>query len=116
MGSVRRSAVGLLAAAAGDARIDRAFREALDRTRVTGLTWVERVREAGEVRADVSAETFLDLVDGAVYHRLIWRGEVLGEDDVPLLVDLLLSGVAPDGPSGGSVRAGPDARPSNARS
>ncbi|MPQ98410.1 TetR family transcriptional regulator [Modestobacter sp. I12A-02628] len=92
-GGVRRPAAELLAAAAGDDRVQQALQETLAEVRAEGLRWVERARAAGEVRADVDGETVLDLVTGAAYYRLLWRGEVLTEDEVEPLVDAVLRGL-----------------------
>jgi hypothetical protein len=62
-----------------------------------GLRWVEHARQAGEIRADTDAETLLDLVNGALYYRLLWRGELLRETEVAPLVDTILDGVRPAG-------------------
>lgn len=91
---IRRSASELLAAAAGDARIEQAFQTALADLRSEGLSWIEWARERGEVDPEVDGETLLDLVNGAVYYRLLWRGEAITEDEVEPLVDLILAGAA----------------------
>lgn len=92
---VRRSASELLAAAAGDERIAKAFQSTLADLRSEGLAWVEHARERGEVADHVDGETLLDMVNGALYYRLLWRGETLSEAEVEPLVDLILSGAAP---------------------
>jgi AcrR family transcriptional regulator len=92
---VRRSAVELLAAAAGDERLGEAFDDALADVRAEGHRWIADARERGELRPDVDADTLLDLVAGAAYYPLLWRGEALAEDRVAAVVDLLLSGAAP---------------------
>ncbi len=91
---IRRSASELLAAAAGDPRIADAFQTALAGVRAEGLEWAERAREQGEIGAGVDAEVLLDLASGAVYYRLLWRGEAIAEDEVAPLVDLILAGAA----------------------
>ncbi len=102
---VRRSASELLAAAAGDERIEQALQSTLAELRADGLAWVEWARERGEVGPEVDAETLLDLVNGAAYYRLLWRGETIAEDEVEPLVDLLLAGAAPAPPAGSSGAA-----------
>ncbi|MGI8537925.1 MAG: TetR/AcrR family transcriptional regulator, partial [Mycobacteriales bacterium] len=72
---IRRSAAELLAAAAGDERIEKAFETTLADLRDQGLRWVEWARERGEVAPDVDGELLLDLASGAAYYRLLWRGE-----------------------------------------
>lgn len=93
--ALRRSASELLAAAAGDRRIEAALQASLAGLRAQGLGWVERARERGEVRPDVDGELLLDLVAGAAYYRLLWRGQVMALDEVEPVVDLLLAGSAP---------------------
>ncbi len=100
---IRRSASELLAAAAGDERIEQAFQRTLADLRHAGLGWIEWARERGEVDPGVDGETLLDLANGAVYYRLLWRGEAITEDEVEPLVDLILAGAAR--PSRSSVRA-----------
>lgn len=88
----RRSASELLAAAAGDERIAKTLETTLADLRTEGLGWVEWARERGEVNPEVDGETLLDLASGAVYYRLLWRGEAISEDEVESLVDLILTG------------------------
>lgn len=92
---VRRSASELLAAAAGDELIRRAFQSTLAEVRAPGLAWVEWARERGEIDPDVDGETLLDLVNGAMYYRLLWRGETISEAEIEPLIDMLLAGAAP---------------------
>ncbi len=91
---IRRSASELLAAAAGDERIERALETTLADLGAEGLRWVEWARERGEVDPDVDGEMLLDLANGAAYYRLLWRGEPITEDEVEPLVDLILAGAA----------------------
>lgn len=92
---VRRSAVELLAAAAGDERIGAAFGDALADVRSEGHRWIEQARDRGELRVDVDPDTLLDLLAGAAYYPLLWRGEPLAEESVAGVVDVLLTGAAP---------------------
>ncbi len=92
---IRRSASELLAAAAGDERIGSAVRHSVAGWRAEGLAWVKSARERGEVAPEVDGEALLDLANGAVYYRLLWRGQVISEDEVEPLVDLILNGAAP---------------------
>lgn len=48
----------------------------------------------GEIGTEVDGEMLLDLANGAVYYRLLWRGEAITEDEVEPLVDLILAGAA----------------------
>lgn len=93
--SVRRSAVELLAAAAGDERIGKAMRATLADQRAEGLRWVADARGRGEIDSAVEGDTLLDLVAGAAYYRLLWRGEIIGVDEVEPLVDQILAGARP---------------------
>lgn len=94
-GGVRRPASELLAAAAGDPRIDDAFRTSLAGVRGDGLAWVERAKRTGELDPDVDGELLLDLVSGAAYYRLLWRGEAVPPEEVEDIVDLVLAGARP---------------------
>lgn len=92
---LRRSSAELMAAAAGDDRIADAFQTALADTRAEGHRWIAEARDRGELRTDVDADTLLDLLAGAAYYPLLWRGESLAENRVTAVVDLLLDGAAP---------------------
>lgn len=91
---IRRSAAELVAAAAGDARIDAAFAGSLAEVRAPALRLVQDGIARGELRPDCDGELLLDLLDGALYYRLLWRGERLIEADVGPLVDGVLAGFA----------------------
>lgn len=91
---IRRPASELLAAAAGDDRIEKALQTSLADLRAEGLRWVQWARERGEVDPDLDGETLLDLANGAAYYRLLWRGEAITEAEVEPLVDLILAGAA----------------------
>jgi len=110
---IRRSAAELLAAAAGDERIEKAFQTTLGDLRAEGLAWVEHAREVGEIAPDVDGEMLLDLVNGAAYYRLLWRGEIITADDAEQLVRVILDGARTPSHSPTSSRAGP---PSNTAS
>lgn len=97
-GGIRRPASELLAAAAGDTRIDKAFRVALAGLRGDGLAWVEHARRIGEIDPDVNGELLLDLVTGGAYYRLLWRGEPVPLEEVTDIVDLVLRGAQPRSP------------------
>jgi len=91
---VRRSAAELVAAATGDRRIDAAFAASLATVRAETLRYVDQARERGELAVDTNGELLLDLVDGALYYRLLWRNEPLTEAEVEPLVDTVLAGFA----------------------
>jgi len=64
---------------------------------------VDRATERGEIAADVDADTLLDTVSGAVFHRVVAR-QLLSEQFVDRLAHLLLFGLTPrsrPGPSAG---------------
>jgi AcrR family transcriptional regulator len=94
-GGIRRPAVELLAAAAGDERIDEALRASVAELRVEGMGWVEHAKTTGEIRPDVDGDTLLDLIAAAAYYPLLWRATTITEPRVEPIVDLLLSGAAP---------------------
>lgn len=104
---IRRSAAELLAAAAGDERIEKAFQTTLGDLRAEGLAWVEHAREVGEIAPDVDGEMLLDLVNGAAYYRLLWRGEIITADDAEQLVRVILDGARTPSHSPTSSSAGP---------
>ena len=88
---LRRSAAELLAAATGDRRIDDAFAGSLAAHRADTLRFVEEARERGELAPDADGELLLDLLDGALYYRLLWRNQRLTEAEVEPLVDRVLA-------------------------
>lgn len=101
---VRRAAAELVAAVAGDERIDAAFTASLTAQRAETLEVVERARRSGEISADADGELLLDLLNGALYYRLLWRNQRLNEAEVEPLVDLVLAGFR-DGRGRGSKPA-----------
>ena len=90
--ALRRAASEMVAAAAGSPEVDRRFRQTLDRQRAEGLDWVAREKRRGTVRADVDGDLLLDMVNGASYYRLLWRGVPIAEADVEQIVDQVLDG------------------------
>lgn len=96
-GAIRRPAAELLAAAAGDERIEKAFGASLADVRAAGLEHVRRAQHEGVVGADLPPDLVLDLVHGAVYYRLLWRGEAVTAAEVEPLVDVVLRGCTPPG-------------------
>jgi AcrR family transcriptional regulator len=91
---IRRPTAEILAAAAGDHDIATAFREALESVQAETVRRIEEARDRGELRADTDARRLLDLMNGALYYRLLWRGEAMTEGDVAPLVDELLRAVS----------------------
>jgi AcrR family transcriptional regulator len=92
---IRRSAAELVAAATGDPRIDEAFRASLATVRAEPLRFIDVARARGELVAGTDGELLLDLLDGALYYRLLWRDQPLREDEVEPLVDVVLAGFRP---------------------
>jgi AcrR family transcriptional regulator len=89
---IRRSAAELMAAAVGDPEIDAALGRSLALQRAGTLELVGRARERGELRPDADGELLLDLLNGALYYRLLWRNESLTAAEVEPLVDTVLAG------------------------
>jgi AcrR family transcriptional regulator len=89
---IRRSAAEIVAAAAGSASIDAAFAASLAQVRAPTLRLIEREVQRGGLKADCDGELLLDLLDGALYYRLLWRGERLARAEVEPLVDTVLAG------------------------
>ena len=87
---VRRPTAEILAAAAGDAGIAVAFAASLEAVQAETLREIEAARDRGELRPDTEARLLLDLLNGALYYRLLWRGERLTRADVGPLVDSVL--------------------------
>jgi AcrR family transcriptional regulator len=83
---VRAAMPGLMADAAVDARLRRAFRDGMEATARRELSAVlDGGRERGELRQDVSAGTLMHLVAGAFLFRMVaWAPEEL----VPLAEEL----------------------------
>ena len=92
--SIRRSAAEMLAAAAGNARVDTAFATTLSELRRPALQLVEQGIARGELRPDCDGDLVLDLLNGALYYRLLWRDERFTEAEVEPLVDGVLAGFA----------------------
>ena len=84
----------ILAAAAGDRDIAAAFSEALASVQAETVRRIEEARDRGELRPDTDARRLLDLLNGALYYRLLWRGEAMTQAEVAPLVDDLLRGVS----------------------
>jgi AcrR family transcriptional regulator len=96
----RRASAEILAAAAGSEVLRETFEGTVAQVREEGHRWVEHARAAGHVRADADADLLLDLVSGALYYRLLWRGELLADEEVEPLVDTILAGFRPAGTGG----------------
>lgn len=92
---IRRSAAEIVAAATGSPSIDAAFATSLASVRGPSLRLIECEAERGGLKRDCDGELLLDLLDGALYYRLLWRGERLTSDEVEPLVDAVLAGFLP---------------------
>lgn len=90
-----RGAAELLAAAAGSERIRRSMVVALDQRRQETLDVLRRGVHRGELRADADLDLIMDLLEGLVYYRLLWRTAPLEADGVPSVVDAVLRGATP---------------------
>jgi AcrR family transcriptional regulator len=93
---IRRPTAEILAAAAGDPQIAAAFAASLQSVQAGTIERIEQARDRGELRPDTDPQLFLDLLNGALYYRLLWRGQTMTRDEVLPLVDLLLRAVSTD--------------------
>lgn len=88
----RRTEVEVLAAAAGEPRIARALAATVGRTSDETVAWIRAAPARDGSPADVDVTLVLDLVEGAIRQRLLWRGSLLDEHVVDQLVDLVMAG------------------------
>ena len=95
---IRRPTAEILAAAAGSRQIADVFAATLAQVQAETVRRIELARAAGELRPDADAQLLLDLLNGALYYRLLWRGEKMNRSDVVQLVDSVLRGVAAEEP------------------
>jgi AcrR family transcriptional regulator len=95
---IRRPTAEILAAAAGSDQIANVFAATLAQVQAETVRRIDVAREAGELRPDSDAQLLLDLLNGALYYRLLWRGEKMNRSDVVLLVDSVLRAAAAKGP------------------
>jgi len=93
--SSRRGAAELLAAAAGSDRVRAATLISVEARRVETLSVLRRGRERGELRPDCDLDLLVDLLEGVVYYRLLWRSAPLDEASVEGAIDSILRGAAP---------------------
>jgi len=66
---------------------------------------LERARDRGQIRPDISLDAVVDQLWGACYHRLLLLDEPINEQLVDQFVDTVLRGVAP-APDHGSPAVG----------
>lgn len=85
----------LLAEGARNPALARIQQEVWDRQLGLAARPLAKARDRGELPADVSDETVLDLVMGLVLARRVTGRPVPGEDRAAGIVDLLLHGLAP---------------------
>lgn len=92
--SSRRGAAELLAAAAGSEPIRAAMQASLKQRRGETVEVLRRARERGELRPDLDDDLILDLLEGLVYYRLLWRYAPLAHAEVEATIEALLQGAA----------------------
>lgn len=93
--SSKRGAAELLAAAAGSDRVRAATLVSVEARRAETLSVLRRGRDRGELRADCDLDLVVDLLEGVVYYRLLWRSAQLDEASVEGAIDSVLRGAAP---------------------
>ncbi|MEP6560980.1 MAG: TetR/AcrR family transcriptional regulator [Nakamurella sp.] len=91
---LRWAAAELLAAAAGDEDTGAAFRAGLTAARKLLVHRLNSARASGELPSSADPELILDLLVGAVYYRLLWKGQLTDAAEIGPIVDLVLAGVA----------------------
>ncbi|KYF81660.1 hypothetical protein BE11_37960 [Sorangium cellulosum] len=99
MGAVRmsqtptgRGIVRMLQTERADPEVEAISRALRDRSRQVRRALVERGVARGELPADVDTELLLDLIFGAIYARLVHRGEDVSEDYAAAAIDTVLAG------------------------
>ena len=93
-GPFGRVIAGLIAAVQSDAAFAEAYRtHYIEPRRITMRAAFARAAERGEVAADLDAEVALDLVYGAIYHRLLHGHLALTERFADDVIDLALAGI-----------------------
>lgn len=97
--AIRRPTAEILAAAAGNVEIAAALVASLEQVQTETIRRIELARELGELRTDADAQLLVDLMNGALYYRLLWRGVAMTRSDVAPLVDHLLRAVSAAGSS-----------------
>lgn len=87
---IRRPTAEILAAAAGNEEIAASLIASLEQVQAETVRRIEEARDQGQLRPDTHAQLLSDLMNGALYYRLLWRGEKMTRADVEPLVDHLL--------------------------
>lgn len=90
-----RGAAELIAAAAGSEPIRAAMQASLGQRREETVGVLRRAQERGELRPDLDADMIMDLLEGLVYYRMLWRYVPLDQSDIEATIDALLHGAAP---------------------
>jgi AcrR family transcriptional regulator len=100
-GSVEAAAMpGLIDAMSRDAELARAVREGFLAGRRAALRAVlERGVERGDLRSDLDFELALDVLGGPLFYRLLVTGGPIDRELAEGVVELILRGFAPAGPS-----------------
>ena len=93
-GPFGRVSAALISAAQSDAVFADAYRtHFIQPRRETMRAAFVRARERGEVAADLDVELALDLIYGAVYHRLLHGHAPLGDGFAAAVIDAVLDGI-----------------------
>ena len=96
----------LIGAAQTDASLRAAFVAGYSRPRrAEAVRALERARDRGQIRPDISLDAVVDQLWGACYHRLLLLDEPIDEQLVDQFVDTVLRGIAP-APGHGSPAVG----------
>jgi AcrR family transcriptional regulator len=91
--AVRRVYQGLVAAAQSDAALSAAHLEqVIAPATVACHARLERAKAGGELRADLDVQTFIDLLYGAIYYRLLLHTRPLAEDQIDAALSIAFDG------------------------
>jgi AcrR family transcriptional regulator len=80
-----------------DAFAEQYWERFVEPRRAPGQAVFRRAIERGEIPADTDIEAVLDLLYGALYHRLLHRHAPLNDRFVGEIVDITLGGICPRG-------------------
>lgn len=88
--------MGVMAKAAADPEFAR-LKDELEHARTMPvLTVLELAQARGEVRSDLDVARLVELVEGPLLARRMFRGEVPSIEEIPTVIDLVLAGIAPN--------------------
>ncbi len=94
-GSMRRLLLGILGRAAVDENFRR-LKDEFQRERHQPLrTIVELAQARGELSADLDVEFVITMIEGPIAARMIYAGESIDDDEIPIFVDAVLDGLRP---------------------